>query len=78
MWLHLGKPLGCCTSRFCVDCSAFRQGNQVAVRGNMPTFLLKGNRSHWQQRARNGEIQLDYMAQSLHTEPPPIFLFLTM
>ena len=70
-----GKTSRLLLGRFCMDCSAFRQGNQVAVRGDIPTVSLKGNRSHWQQRAETGEIQLDHIAQSLRAGPPSSYFF---
>ena len=70
-----GKTSRLLFGRFCMDCSAFRQGNQVAVRGDIPTVPSKGNRSHWQQRAGTGEIQLDHMAQSLHAGSPSLYFF---
>ena len=76
--LYLGKLLGCCifagSQRIAVRSL---EGNQVAVRGNMPTVLFMGNRFYWQQEAGTGEIQPDFMAQGLRFRlPSRLFLFL--
>ena len=76
--LYLGKPLGC-YSNIGSQRIAVRslEGNQVAVRGNIPTVLSKGNRFFWQQEAGTGEIQPDFMAQGLRFRlPSRLFLFL--
>lgn len=53
------------------------EGNQVAVRGNMPTVLFMGNRFYWQQEVGTGEIQPDHMAQGLRCRLPSFyFIFL--
>jgi len=69
------KTAGLCRKGIAVRTVSI-QGNQVAVTGNRPTFLLKGNRPDFRRRGvRNGEIQLDLKPQSLlFLQPSRLFL----